>query len=181
MPQVCSCSSAAPRSKEMGAQVLSIRRTVRTWPLRSSCPQPGGLPPGRAFQLGEEVREEAGKELTAPLGSICGSQAITESELGNTSPSQGCGSLWISQLCFTCLVLCLFQLRHIQAPTGNPGADQAPLFGVWDFHSLLRSGQCIHHGKTCLYKGFQAASQKTLQNTNEKKKIRMVGKIYLKK
>lgn len=36
MPQVCSCCSAAPRSKEMGAQVLSIRRTVRTWPLRRS-------------------------------------------------------------------------------------------------------------------------------------------------
>lgn len=42
------------------------------------CPQPGGLPPGRALQLGEE----GGTGPAAPPGSICGSQAITESQLG---------------------------------------------------------------------------------------------------
>ena len=36
------------------------------------CPQPGGLPPGRALQPGEEV----GKGPAAPPGSMCGSHAI---------------------------------------------------------------------------------------------------------
>lgn len=40
----------------------------------SSCPQPGGLPLGRALQPGEVV----GKGPAAPPGSICGSQAIAE-------------------------------------------------------------------------------------------------------
>lgn len=38
------------------------------------CPQPGGLPPGRALHPGEEV----GKGPAAPPGSICGSHAIAE-------------------------------------------------------------------------------------------------------
>lgn len=38
------------------------------------CPQPGGLPLGRALQPGEVV----GKGPAAPPGSICGSQAIAE-------------------------------------------------------------------------------------------------------
>ena len=36
------------------------------------CPQPGGLPPGRALQPGEAV----GKGPAAPPGSMCGSHAI---------------------------------------------------------------------------------------------------------
>lgn len=62
-------------------------------------PQPGGLPPGKALQPGEE----AGNGLAAPLGPICGSQAIAESQLGSTSPSWSCGSFWSSQCSFACL------------------------------------------------------------------------------
>lgn len=41
------------------------------------CPQPGGLPTGRALQPGEEV----GKGLATLPGSICDSQAIAENQL----------------------------------------------------------------------------------------------------
>lgn len=59
------------------------------------CPQPGGLPTGRALQPGEE----GDKGPAAPPGSICGSQAIASEE--STSPAQGCGSYRGSF--FTCL------------------------------------------------------------------------------
>lgn len=66
------------------------------------CPQPGGLPTGRALQPGEEV----GKGPAAPPGPICGSQAIAENQRGVYFP-------------FSALWLILEQPAQLHSPSGN--------------------------------------------------------------
>lgn len=85
---LCESSSASWGEGEGEKRVMTL-----------PCPQPGGLPPGKALQPGEEV----GSGLAAPLGPIGGSQAIAERQLGSTSPSWSRDSFWSSQRRFACL------------------------------------------------------------------------------
>lgn len=93
------------------------------------CPQPGGLPTGRALQPGEEV----GKGPAAPAGPICGSQAIAENQWGVYFP-------------FSALRFILEQPAQLHSPSENSkgrtsGRDLSRLGSSSQSHHKARERQ----------------------------------------